>query len=191
VLVSWLRQTLITAPPMTLVERLLREVSVDGHRRWPAAGRELRSYRGRLQCVAIASRDADLGRLAVDLSRPGMHEVAAWRGAFRVEAVAHGGIAAADAAGLVLRARAPGDTFQAGPRRPARSLKLQYQASGVAPARRRGPIVCGDDGTPVFVPGLGIDARAVASPGQAQVVLAWLPRRDAESETKGESEVSR
>ncbi|HEY2188262.1 MAG TPA: TilS substrate C-terminal domain-containing protein, partial [Caldimonas sp.] len=191
VLVSWLRQTLAAAPPSSLVERLLREATVDGHRSWPAADRELRSYHGRLQWVPIASPDGDPGRLVVDLSHPGLHEVAAWRGAFRVDAVAHGGIPAAAAARLVLRARSAGDTFQAGPRRPARSLKLQYQASGIAPALRRGPIVCGNDDAPVFVPGLGIDARAVAPRGEAQVALAWLPAHDAERASESQGEGSR
>lgn len=185
-LVSWLHAALAGAPPSSLVERLLREATADGHRRWPAAGRELHSYRGRLQCVPIESHDADPGRLVVDLSRPGMHAVAAWRGAFRVESVASGGIAVADAKRLVLRARAAGDSFQAGPRRPARSLKLQYQASGIAPALRRGPIVCSEDDVPVFVPGLGIDARSVAPSGQAQVAFAWLPERASERESERE-----
>ena len=105
-----------------------------------------------------------------------MHRVDAWRGAFAVERVAAGGVAVAAASTLVLRARAPRDAFQAGPRRPPRSLKLQFQARGVAPALRDGPIVCrGEDGLPVFVPGLGIDARALAPAGQAQVALAWRP----------------
>jgi tRNA(Ile)-lysidine synthase len=39
---------------------------------------------------------------------------------------------------------------------------------------RDGPIVC-SDGVTVFVPGLGIDARARAAAGEAQVGLAWLP----------------
>jgi tRNA(Ile)-lysidine synthase len=98
-----------------------------------------------------------------------------WRGAFRVDAVERGGIAAAEAARLVVRARAPGDRFQAGARRPARSLKLQYQARGVAPTDRDGPIVCREDGAIVFVAGLGIDARAVAADGERQVAIAWLP----------------
>src|SRR5207253_2842191 len=80
----------------------------------------------------------------------------------------------------LLRARAPGDRFQAGPRRPARSLKLQYQARGVAPALRHGPIVCRPDGIAVFVPGLGIDARALAAEGETQVSLAWLPDGDSD-----------
>jgi tRNA(Ile)-lysidine synthase len=46
-LVEWLRGELATAPPASLVARLLDETTNDGHRRWPAAAGELRSYRGR------------------------------------------------------------------------------------------------------------------------------------------------
>jgi tRNA(Ile)-lysidine synthase len=104
-----------------------------------------------------------------------VHALAAWHGAFHVDAVERGGIAATEAARVVVRARAPGDRFQAGARRPQRSLKLQYQARGVAPPLRRGPVVCREDGSIVFVAGLGIDARAVAAEGVRQVAIAWLP----------------
>ena len=171
----WLRRELGVPAPASLIDRLLREADVDGHRRWPIADGELRSYRGRLQRTAPLRRAADPAPSTVDLSRPGVHEVAPWHGAFRVETVDRGGIAVVDAARLVLRARAPGDRFQAGPQRPPRSLKLQYQARGVAPTLRGGPIVCRSDDLTVFVPGLGIDARAVAAAGEAQVMLAWLP----------------
>jgi len=38
--------------------------------------------------------------------------------------------------------------------------------------QRAGPIVC-HDGVPVFVPGLGIDARARAVEGEPQVRFVW------------------
>jgi tRNA(Ile)-lysidine synthase len=147
-------------------------------RRWPAGGRELRSYRGRLQSFAVPlappAAATERQPLLVDLSHPGRPEIAAWGGSFRVDRVEAGGIAATTAARLELRPRAPGDRFQAGPSRPPRSLKLQFQANGIAPALRDGPIIC-RDGVTVFVPGLGIDARARAAAGEAQVMLTWLP----------------
>jgi tRNA(Ile)-lysidine synthase len=174
-LLRWLRGVLGEAPPATLVERLMDEAIVSAaQRRWPAGGRELRSYRGRLQAVAGSSTPQERPRVVVDLSRPGRHDITAWGGSFRVDRVEEGGIAVTAAAQLELRPRAPGDRFQAGARRPLRSLKLQFQASGVAPALRDGPIVC-RDGVIVFVPGLGIDARARAAAGEAQVALTWLP----------------
>jgi tRNA(Ile)-lysidine synthase len=174
-LVEWLRGELTAAPPTSLVARLLQETKDDRHRRWPITGGELRSYRGRVRHEAAAPRAADLAPSPIDLSRPGVHVLAPWQGAFRIDAVERGGIAASDAARLIVRPRAPGDRFQAGVRRPARSLKLQYQASGVAPTERDGPVVCREDGGVVFVAGLGIDARAVAADGDEQVAIAWLP----------------
>ncbi|HZW74520.1 MAG TPA: tRNA lysidine(34) synthetase TilS, partial [Caldimonas sp.] len=132
-LVEWLRGEIAAAPPASLVARLLDETADDDHRRWPVVGGELRSYRGRVRHDATLATSADLAPSPIDLSRPGVHEVAPWRGAFRVDSVERGGIAAAQAARLVVRARASGDRFQAGARLPARSLKLQYQASGIAP----------------------------------------------------------
>ena len=56
--------------------------------------------------------------------------------------------------------------------RPARSLKKQYQAADVPAWERDGPLVY-SGGQLVFVPGLGIDARALALPGQPQLGLRW------------------
>jgi len=176
-LLRWLRRVLVDVAPASLVERLMIEAVPSGpQRRWPAGSAELHSYRGRLQPVASASASAPAQkpRVLVDLSRPGRHEVASWQGAFLVDAVASGGIAVTTAARLELRPRAPGDRFQAGPGRPPRSLKLQFQANGIAPALRGGPIVC-RHGVTVFVPGLGLDARACADEREAQVTLTWLP----------------
>ena len=156
--------------------QVIEAVASGPQRRWPAGDAELHSYRGRLQSVVTPSAPAQKPRLLVDLSHPGRHEIAAWHGAFLVDAVASGGISVTKAARLELRPRAPGDRFQAGPARPPRSLKLQFQASGVAPALRDGPIVC-RDGVTVFVPGLGLDARARADGSEAQVALTWLPVR--------------
>ena len=182
----WLRERSGKAPAAKLVERLMKEVRGQGAMRWPIPSGELRSYRGRLRYEAdVASRpplprpSAAGGRgsrTTVDLSRAGVRELAEWGGALVVERVEAGGIALTMAARLELRARAPDDRFQAGPGRPPRSLKLQYQAAGVPAWQRDGPILCHDDGAPVYVPGLGIDARALAEPGEAQVSLAWLPR---------------
>jgi len=174
-LLRWLRFALGEAPPATLVERLMDEALASGpQRRWPAGASEVRSYRGRLITARVPSASTESPSLVVDLSRTGRHEIAAWHGAFRVDRVEAGGIPVATAARLELRARAPGDRFQAGASRPPRSLKLQFQANGIAPALRDGPIVC-RDGVTVFVPGLGVDARACAAAGEAQVGLTWLP----------------
>ena len=184
VLRVWLRERSGKGPAAKLVERLMKELRVQGAMAWPMPSGRLRSYRGRLRYEAgMASPPPSPrpspaggrgGRTAVNLSRAGFHELSEWGGAWVVERVEAGGIALATAARLELRARAPGDRFQAGPGRPPRSLKLQYQAAGVPEWQRVGPIVCHGDAV-VHVPGLGIDARALAEPGEAQVSLVWLP----------------
>ena len=174
-LLGWLRRELEPSPPATLVERLMREAHASGPpRRWPIAGGELQSYRGRLRKAMASTVGSNAAPIAIDLSRPGLHEIAEWGGAFHVDAVERGGIPVRTAMHLELRARAPRDRFQAGAGRPARSLKLQFQARGIAPALRAGPIA-DRDGIVVYVPGLGIDARALAAEGEAQVSIRWLP----------------
>jgi hypothetical protein len=37
----------------------------------------------------------------------------------------------------------------------------------------------------VFVPGLGVDARAVAAADESQVALTWLPRRSGRATAAG------
>lgn len=172
---AWLLDRTGRAAPATLIERLGRELDAVAARQWPLPGGELHSYRGRLSWQPAA--DAPSPRPTtqfVDLSRPGVHELPMWGGAFVVERVASDGIAPAGAARLELRQRLPGDRFQAALSRPPRSLKLQYQAAGVPAAGRRGPIVWHGDRI-VFVPGLGLDARALAQPHDEQVSLAWRP----------------
>ena len=182
----WLRRASGRPAPASLIARLLREVPARASMHWPAPDGALRSYRGCLRYEPLMMTGADAesrsvprdlpGSATFDLSRPGVHELDGWGGAIEVRRVASGGVAATLAARLELRARGPGDQFQAGAGRPARSLKLQFQAAGVPAWQRLGPVLCAD-GRTVFVPGLGLDARALATPGEAQVSLAWRPRR--------------
>lgn len=182
---AWLREGIGKAPAATLIERLMKELRPTGAMRWPAHGGSLRSYRGRLQYEAAAGlqraqrrpkvSSGKEGNASLDLSAAGVHELTEWNGAFIVERVASGGIPVATVACLTLRVRAPGDRFQSGPARPPRSLKLQYQAAGVPDWQRHGLVAC-HDGVLVYVPGLGIDARALAGPGEAQLSLRWVPR---------------
>ena len=170
----WLAGFVAGALPGSLIDRLEVELDSVAARRWPAPGGELSSYRGTLRWLATPAKAPEAASLRCDLSRPGSHDCPPWSGAWRVRRVARGGISAEIAARLTLRPRAPGDRFQAGPGRPPRRLKLQFQAAGVAEAERRGPVACVDDRI-VFVAGLGMDARAVAEPGEPQLELTWLP----------------
>lgn len=172
---AWLARCAAVAWPGSLIDRLELELTGTATRRWPAPGGELSSYRGTLRWrAALASSPID-GSLRCDLSRPGRHDCPSWHGEWRVRRVDRGGIADAVAASITIRPRKPGDRFQAGPGRPLRSLKLQFQAAGVAEAERRGPVACIEDRV-VFVAGLGIDARAMAEPGEPQLELTWLSR---------------
>jgi tRNA(Ile)-lysidine synthase len=181
---AWLRRSTGRAPGASLVERLLREVPARGALRWSSGDGELRSYRGRLRFApgpAGAMPKPASGALVppsatIDLRRPGVHELKGWDGAIEVRTVSAGGIPPAVAERLEVRERRPGDRFQGGVGRPARSLKLQFQAAGLAAWHRQGPVLS-RDGVPVFVAGLGLDARALAPPGEPQLTLAWLPRR--------------
>ena len=192
VLRAWLDMQMKHGVPAALSDRLMREADERAALRWPTPHGELRSYRGRLRLHSPAPAPAMALRLAlssalspcgadqagacqrVDLSKPGTHQVVAWHGAFAIERVAAGGMPVGIAADLELRGRTGGERFQAGPNRPARSLKLQYQAAGIEAAERTGPLAFHGD-LLVFAPGLGIDARAVATAGEAQLSLAWWP----------------
>ena len=89
--------------------------------------------------------------------------------------VKEGGVPLAWLAHLELRPREGGERFQAGVGRPPRSLKKQFQAAALPPWQRDGPLVY-SGGQLVFVPGLGLDARVIGMPGQAQVTLLWVAR---------------
>jgi tRNA(Ile)-lysidine synthase len=84
-----------------------------------------------------------------------------------------GGVALATLERLELSERRGAERFQAGPGRPPRSLKKQFQSVGVPAWQRDGPLVY-SQGRLVFVPGLGIDARVLAKRGEAQMKLDWI-----------------
>jgi tRNA(Ile)-lysidine synthase len=105
---------------------------------------------------------------------PGLVALPAWGGSLLVEAVDSGGVALQRLAEARLCLREGGEQFQRTPKGTARSLKKQYQAAGLAAWQRGGPLLyCGEQ--LVFVPGLGLDARALAPAGVPQVRLRWLP----------------
>ena len=112
--------------------------------------------------------------VALALRRAGARPVPAWRGRLVLTRVAAGGVALEQLAHAELRPRSGGEDFQRGPARPPRSLKKQWQSVGVGAWQRAGPLLWAG-GRLVFVPGLGIDARAVAPAGVPQVHIAWEP----------------
>jgi tRNA(Ile)-lysidine synthase len=115
----------------------------------------------------------------IDLSRAGTHALPQWGGTFEVSRVARGGVAAAVLRACTLRARRGGEQFQAKPRSTPRSLKKQYQAAGLPAWQRDGPLVYAGDQL-LFVPGLGFDARALASHGAGRgLAMRWCPLESA------------
>ena len=77
--------------------------------------------------------------------------------------------------GVLVRARRGGERFALEPGAQARSLKQQFQARAVPAWSREGPLLMTSDERVLFVPGLGIDARLWAAPGEPQWGLRWCP----------------
>jgi tRNA(Ile)-lysidine synthase len=135
---------------------------------------ELRLYRGRLTLEGLAPPVEAADPTPVRLDQPCRLELPAWGGMLELAPVEHGGVSRLLLARAGLREREPGDQFQLAPRSTARSLKKQFQAVGVPAWLRGGPIVATAEQV-VFVPGLGIDARALATPGEPQLAIRWEP----------------
>lgn len=158
---TWLRDRLGRSPPQTLLDRLMQELPFAGPAEWPVEGASLRRYRGRLEAVAIST-------VAVS------HTTAPQGGALQSTPVEQGGVSVAVLRHAQWRLREGGERFQRAPGTPPRSLKKQFQAAGVPAWQRDAPLLFSSDGRLLFVPGLGIDARAQAAPGEAQCTLTWL-----------------
>lgn len=171
---AWLRQQCGTAPPASLVERLFDELQTTRGARWPIDGGELRLYRGMLRHAVAASPAQAVRERLLSVCGVGTHPLPGWGGRLKVSRVKEGGVPLAWLAQLELRVRKGGERFQAGIGRPPRSLKKQFQSAAVPAWARDGPLVY-SGGQLVFVPGLGLDARVLALPGQPQVTLRWLP----------------
>jgi tRNA(Ile)-lysidine synthase len=173
VLRAWLKQHLGRAATASLARRLLIELQFAGSASWPCPGGSLRLYRGVLAyrpgpfAAPEASREAQLS-----VRRAGVYRLPGWAGELHVQRTRQGGVPLAWLGQLELRARCGGEQFQAGVGRPPRSLKKQYQAAALATWLRDGPLLY-SGGHLVFVPGIGLDARMLALPGQAQVTLEW------------------
>jgi tRNA(Ile)-lysidine synthase len=173
----WLRTQMGAAASTHLVQRLLEELPGAGARSWQTPVGGLRKYRGHLRFIADAFSPLLPAQDAVTnlgIYRAGTHSLHGWGGELIARRVKEGGVPIAWLAQLDLRSRQGGEQFQSGIGRPARTLKKQYQAADVPAWLRNGPLVY-SGGQLLFVPGLGIDARVVALPGQAQLSLEWRP----------------
>lgn len=185
---AWFRQTTGRTLPSSWVHRLHREAMGGGARRWPLAlpshgglpalQGDLVLYRGsitwRNRPVPCSDEVAGQGARPVPLriDHAGRVPLPAGWGELLVEPVAREGVSLAWLHDCELALRQGGERFQVASGRPARSLKKQFQMLGVPAWAREGPLVWAR-GQLVFVPGLGVDARVWAEPGEPQVRLSW------------------
>ena len=186
---AWLRGQTGASASATLVARLSNELPSARSGRWLVAGGELRSHRAQLMWLPASqrapSRVAAPEGATLRIPRGGLYRLPEWGGALKVTRALEGGVALDALERVDLCSRRGAEQFQAGPGRPARSLKKQYQAAGVPEWQRQGPLVYGA-GRLLFVPGLGIDARALARPGERQMSLDWIAATDTDaSEGRG------
>ena len=189
----WLHQGLGQGVPASLVQRLMVELlrpmqggAARTTGRWPALGQELQLHRQVLRVVpATPPRAPTAATLpvntlpaqdAINLARAGRWPAQPWAGAFEVRRVRTGGVPAQLLQSVHLRQRVGGERFAARPGAVPRSLKKQYQAAGISPWQRQGPLLWTGDGRLLFVPGLGIHAACLAGPGESQFSLRWLPQ---------------
>jgi len=172
----WLRRVSGKPPSAALVTRLLDEIEGTGPATWRLGDADLRRYRGVLRFRgAVAAAEGTPPREAgLSVRHAGPYPLPGWRGTLQITRVKEGGVPLAWLAHVELKAREGGERFQAGIGRPPRSLKKQFQAAAVPQWEREGPLVY-SGGQLVFVPGLGVDARVIGLPGQAQVMIEWLP----------------
>lgn len=180
----WLARVTPERPAATLVQRLWAELAThrrpeQGSASWPVHGLGmLRLYRGQLCWRPAASVDAtaemaEVADVVIFLDGPGIYPVPAWRGVLQVESVPEQGMAGR-AGPVQLRARRGAEQFQRAPGTPPRSLKKQFQAAGVPAWQRQAPLIWQGERL-LHVPGLGMDARCLAGPGEPQWRLVWRP----------------
>jgi tRNA(Ile)-lysidine synthase len=186
-LAAWLGSVLGRAAPESLLGRLLNELPGCRTGAWPLPGlpgggrMALRLYRGLLAVgpPSLPSRPAGARLLVpLEIQASGRMTVPEFRGTLCLQAVESGGISPARLHGARLRLREGGERFQASSLRPPRALKLQFQAAGLPAWVRSAPLLVSPEGIEpavLYVPGLGVDARALAAPGAVQCLPVWEP----------------
>jgi tRNA(Ile)-lysidine synthase len=170
---NWLRDALGRGAPEALVHRLDREVLQADTGCWELPCHHVRRYRDRLQLRAIERPGRAGPEVHLNLGGPGAYAVPGWDGHWQVQSTDGPGLAAASLQHVVSRARAGGEQFSLGPMATARSLKKQFQARGIAPAERTGPLLFSADGALLVVPGLGSNGAHWADPGQGRLAVHW------------------
>ncbi|HEY4080014.1 MAG TPA: tRNA lysidine(34) synthetase TilS [Burkholderiaceae bacterium] len=170
---AWLLMQAGRPAPASLIERLTHEAMPADVGTWPCGDGTVHLYRGRLQWTKTCELRVGPSH-SVNLASPGLHPQSGWGGQWQVQTTLESGVSAGLLSELVQRPRIGGERFQRAPKTTPRSLKKAWQEAGVPAWRRHGPLLFWREHL-VFVPGLGLDARLIAEPGQAQFSLAWLP----------------
>ena len=169
----WLKAQQAESTRASLTSRMLVELESARAATWPCAGGRLRLYRGTLVFQADPIPvEPQAPEQHLSVLRGGDYNLPGWNGKLRVRRCKEDGVPLDWLAHLELRQRSGGEQFQAGVGRPARSLKKQFQAAAIPQWHRTGPLFY-SGGQLIFVPGLGLDARVLALPGQPQVRLEW------------------
>lgn len=173
---AWLAAQTGQVAPASLLLRLAHELTAEQPATWPCAGGLLRRYRGRLTWQPSAGRivSESLGSVELDLSQPGIYPQADWAGAWQVEPSLSAGVSPEVLRALVMRSRSGGEQFQRARNSCLRSLKKAYQEAAVPAWQRKGPLLFTGDEL-VYAPGLGLDARWLAKPGETALSLVWKP----------------
>lgn len=189
---GWFRQATGRVLPASWVQRLHSETLGAVARRWPLSLQALASnqpvlegevvlYRGlltwkpRTTVASVFSPGSDqVDALNLHIEAAGCVLLPAGWGELVVEPVAAQGVPLSWLNDCALAPRRGGERFQMAAGRPARSLKKQFQMLAVPAWAREGPLLWAQ-GQLIFVPGLGMDARAWGRPGETQVRLTWRP----------------
>jgi len=183
VLAAWLKAAAaahaLPPPHPSLQAQIALGLSTTSAASWQSEGGLVwRLYRSAL--TVNCATPAAVGQ-ARQLAGPQTLDLPDWQARLSFEAVTAGGLSAEQLTGAWLQPRQGGEQFQAGPERPPRSLKKQFQAAGVPAWQRQAPMLCrrqSDGGLQVlFVPGLGVDAGQVAVVGMRQWRPIWAPNR--------------
>nr|WP_316638886.1 tRNA lysidine(34) synthetase TilS [uncultured Roseateles sp.] len=179
---AWIQRSSGQSAPASLAQRLMAELGqAQAPAAWPHGDGELRRYRGRLRFMAaVSAKSADAPATEMSILRAGRYRLAGWGGVLQVQAVKQGGVALGTLAQLQIRSRQGGEQFQRAPASTARSLKKCFQEAAVPAWEREGPLLFAGERL-VFVPGLGVDARAWGSPGERLIALRWLPDSNAKA----------
>jgi len=175
VLHAWLERIEGRPPTSQLLLRLADELPEGGGpATWQSAGGLLRRYRGRLSFEAAPRVAAGSEFMSVSVSSQAIVAAPAWNGELVFTPACSGGVANEALHQARLAPRQGGEQFQSAAGRPPRSLKKQFQAAAIPAWERDGPLLYAGDRL-LFVPGLGIDARAIAAAGEPQMSISWRP----------------